>query len=154
MKTRFNWLLLTALCCILSLESTAQFVLKINASNTIDSIAYLRTNLFDEKNYIPKDTIKLYKSSITIKNTKSIVGGIYYLYFPKSKQKVQFILEDQDTVRLSINGNDYLQSATINLNKNTALLGYQRLEKALSHYDSSMKAICLLVQMGNLEWVG
>lgn len=115
----------------------AQFVLKINASNTIDSVAYLRTSLFDEKNYIPKDTIKLYKSTITIKNTKSIVGGIYFLYFPKSKQKIQFILEDQDTVRLTISGNDYLQSASITLNKNTAFLGYQRLEKALSHYDSS-----------------
>jgi hypothetical protein len=92
MKTRFKWLLLTGLFCILTIQGSAQFVLKINASNTIDSIAYLRTNLFDEKNYIPKDTIKLYKSTITIKSTKSIVGGIYYLYFPKSKQKIQFIL--------------------------------------------------------------
>jgi hypothetical protein len=106
MKTRFNWLLLTVLFCVLSIRGAAQFVLKINASNTIDSIAYLRTNLFDDKNYIPKDTIKLYKSSITIKNTKSIVGGMYFLYFPKSKQKIQFILEDQDTVRLTISGND------------------------------------------------
>lgn len=137
MKTTVNWLLLTILFIVLSIPGSAQFVLKINASNTQDSIAYLRTNLFDEKNYIPKDTIKLYKSPITIKNTKSIVGGMYYLYFPKSKQKIQFILEDQDSVRLTISGNDYLQSATINLNKNTSLLGYQRLEKALSHYDSS-----------------
>ena len=137
MRTTFIWLLLTGLCCTVTFTSAAQFVLKINASNTIDSIAYLRTNLFDEKNYIPKDTIKLYKSNITIKNTKSIVGGMYYLYFPKSKQKIHFILEDQDTVRLTISGNDYLQSASINLNKNTTLLAYLRLEKALSHYDSS-----------------
>jgi hypothetical protein len=72
MKTTFNWLLLTVLFCVLSTHGAAQFVLKINATNTIDSIAYLRTNLFDEKNYIPKDTIKLYKSTITTKNTKSI----------------------------------------------------------------------------------
>jgi len=137
MKTWSNLLLFTVLFCVLSIRGAAQFVLKINASNTIDSIAYLRTNLFDEKNYIPKDTIKLDKSSITIKNTKSIVGGMYFLYFPKSKQKIQFILEDQDTVRLTINGNDYLENSTINLNKNNTLLAYQRLEKSLSHYDSS-----------------
>jgi len=137
MKTWSKLLLFTVLFCVLSIRGAAQFVLKINASNTIDSIAYLRTNLFDDKNYIPKDTIKLYKSSITIKNTKSIVGGMYFLYFPKSKQKIQFILEDQDTVRLIINGKDYLENSTINLNKNMVLLTYQRLEKSLSHYDSS-----------------
>ncbi len=137
MKTTFKRLLFIGLLLFLSFKGIAQFVLKINASNTIDSVAYLRASLFDDKNYIPKDTIKLFKSSNTIKNTKSIVGGIYFLYFPKSKQKIQFVLEDQDTVRLTISGNDYLQTASINLTKNNILLGYQRLEKGLSHYDSS-----------------
>ncbi len=137
MKMTFKRLLFIGLLLFLSFKGIAQFVLKINASNTIDTVAYLRASLFDDKNYIPKDTIKLYKSPITIKNTKSIVGGIYFLYFPKTKQKIQFILEDQDTVSLTISGNDYLQTATINLEKNKSLLNYQRLEKALSHYDSN-----------------
>ncbi len=137
MKTPFKKLLFIGLLIFLSFKGTAQFVLKINASNTIDSIAYLRASLFDDKNYIPKDTIKLFKPSNTIRNTKSIVGGIYYIYFPKSKQKIQFILEDQDTVRLTLSGNDYLQTATINTFKNNSFLNYQRLEKALSFYDSS-----------------
>lgn len=137
MKTTFKRLLFIGLLLFLSSKGIAQYVLKINASNTIDSIAYLRASLFDDKNYIPKDTIKLFKSSITIKNTKSIVGGIYFIYFPKTKQKLQLILEDQDTVRLSISGNDYLQTATINTAKNNSFLNYQKLEKALSHYDSS-----------------
>ena len=137
MKTTFKRLLFIGLLLFLSFKGIAQFVLKINASNTIDSVAYLRASLFDDKNYIPKDTIKLYKSPTTIKNTKSIVGGIYFLYFPKTKQKIQFILEDQDTVRLTISGNDYLQPASINTAKNNSFLNYQRLEKSLTHFDSS-----------------
>lgn len=126
--------------CLFPFFSKAQFVLKVKAINTTDSIAYLRASLFDDKNFIPKDTINLKKSINTIRNTKSIVGGIYYLYFPKSKQKIQFILEDKDTVLLEINGLDYLQTAKINTTKNKILLDYQRLERSLSRYDSSYAA--------------
>ena len=126
--------------CLFPFFSKAQFVLKVKAINTTDSIAYLRASLFDDKNFIPKDTINLKKPIYTIRNTKSIVGGIYYLYFPKTKQKIHFILEDKDTVLLEINGLDYLQTAKINTTKNKILLNYQRLERSLSRYDSSYAA--------------
>lgn len=112
-------------------------MLKVSGKNLPDSVAYLRTSLFDDKNFIPKDTILFSKGTKTIKNTKSIVGGIYYLYFPKTKQKIQFILEDKDTVQIQINGADYLTNTKINKGKNNVLLNYQRLEQTLSKYDSS-----------------
>lgn len=123
--------------CIIPLFSKAQFVLKVKANNVQDSIAYFRASLFDDKNYIPKDTIKLRSTGTSIINTKSIVGGIYFLYFPKTKQNIKFILEDKDTVLLVINGTDYVQSTTTNLLKNKRFLAYQQLEKSLSHYDTS-----------------
>ncbi len=122
---------------LLPLVTKGQFVLKVKATNTSDSIGYFRTSLFDERNFIPKDTLDLTKPIQTIRNTKSIVGGIYFIYFPKSKQKIQFILEDKDTVLLEIKGSDYLNTATINTTKNKVFLDYQRLERSLSTYDSS-----------------
>lgn len=129
-----------ALICLLPIISKAQFVLKVSGTNLPDSVAFLRTTLFDDKNYIPKDTIFFSKGTKTIKNTKSIVGGIYFLYFPKSKQKIQFILEDKDTVQIQINGADYVTNSKINKTKNNVLLNYQQLEKRLSNYDSSYAA--------------
>lgn len=122
---------------LLPLLLKAQFVLKVKATNTTDSIAYFRSSLFDDKNFIPKDTLDLKKPVQTIRNTKSIVGGIYYLFFPKTKQKIQFVLEDNDTVMLEINGTDYLKSAKINKLKNNVFLDYQKLELDLSNIDSS-----------------
>ena len=115
-----------ALICLLPIISKAQFVLKVTGTKLPDSVAYLRTSLFDDKNFIPKDTILLAKGTKTIKNTKSIVGGIYYLYFPKTKQKIEFILEDNDTVQIQISGADYLENTKINKTKNNVLLSYQR----------------------------
>ena len=69
----------------------AQYQIKIKSIRTTDSVAYFRGAVFDDKNFLAKDTIPLYKGSFTIKYAKSIVGGVYYLYFPKSKQKVYFI---------------------------------------------------------------
>ena len=115
----------------------AQFQLKIKVKNAIDSVAYFRSTIFDEKNFIPKDTFDLRKKSILYNNTKSIVGGIYFLYFPKSKQKLSFILEDNDTTSIEIDGPDYLNNSKINKNKNQILFNYQRLETELAHFDSS-----------------
>ncbi len=126
-----------ALICLLPIISKAQFVLKVTGTNLPDSVAYLRTSLFDDKNFIPKDTIIFSKGGKTIRNTKSIVGGIYFLYFPKTKQKIQFILEDKDTVSIALSGKNYLDQVKINKTKNNVLLNYQRLEQALSIYDSS-----------------
>ena len=115
----------------------AQFQVKIKATNTIDSIAYLRASIFDEKNYIPKDTIQLKKGITVVKNDKSVFGGIYYLYFPSSKQKISFIAENKDTINLIINGPDYINNSTINGLNNKLFLQYQQLEKSLAHFDST-----------------
>lgn len=132
--------ILILLLVLVPFITNAQFLLKVKATNTTDSIGYLRTSLFDEKNFIPKDTLDLRKPVQTVRNTKSIVGGIYFIYFPKSKQKIQFILEDKDTTTLEISGLNYLETAKINKLKNNVLLSYQRLEKALSNYDSNYAA--------------
>ncbi len=77
----------------------AQYQIKIKAIRTADSVAYFRGAVFDDKNFLAKDTIPLYKGNFTIKYTKSIVGGVYYFYFPKSKQKIYFIIEDRDSIQ-------------------------------------------------------
>lgn len=115
----------------------AQFQFKIKVKNVLDTVAYFRSTIFDEKNYVPKDTFDLRKKANTFNNTKSIVGGIYYLYFPNSKQKISFIVEDNDTTTLEIDGPDYLNHSKINKNKNQILLNYQRVEFSLAHYDTS-----------------
>jgi hypothetical protein len=125
-------------CIFLSMGSlNAQFQVKIKTTNIKDSVAYLRATIFDDKNFIPKDTIDLRKGSALIKNTKSVFGGIYYLYFPASKQKISFIAENKDTINISIQGADYLSGTTINSLKNNSFLQYQVLEKSLSHFDST-----------------
>ena len=60
----------------------AQYQIKIKAINTLDSIIYFRGTVFDEKNFIPKDTVNLTKGTYTISSKKPIIGGIYYFYFP------------------------------------------------------------------------
>jgi hypothetical protein len=117
--------------------SHAQFELKVKSNNTYDSIAYLRGVVFDDKNFIPKDTIKLYKGFNTVKYSKSIVGGIYFLYFPKSKQKLFLTLENNDKISLALSDSNYLQSVTSNNVKNDSFFAYQKLEKTLSFFDSA-----------------
>ncbi len=114
----------------------AQFYLKLKSTNTIDSIAYLRAVIFDDKNFIPKDTLELYKGMNVVKNIKPIVGGIYFLYFPKSKQKVYLTIENKDSLLISISDSIYLNSIHINSSKNDSFFVYQRLEKHLSNIDS------------------
>ena len=108
--------------------ANAQFELKVSSKNTYDSIAYLRGVVFDDKNYIPKDTLELYKGINTVKNSKSIVGGIYFLYFPKSKQKIYLTIENNDKINLSISDSNYLKSVRSNSLKNDSFFAYQRLE--------------------------
>jgi hypothetical protein len=118
-------------------SSNAQFELKVSSKNTYDSIAYLRGVVFDDKNYIPKDTLELYKGINTVKNSKSIVGGIYFLYFPKSKQKIYLTIENNDKINLSISDSNYLKSVRSNSLKNDSFFAYQRLEYSFTKIDSS-----------------
>ncbi len=123
--------------------SFAQFKLRIKIKNPKDSIAFFRTCLFDDKNYIPKDTLNLKKSSFFINNKKSIVGGIYFLYFPKSKEKIYLSFRDQDSTRLELDGTDYIGLAKASDKKNQKFIEYQRLEKSFhvidSLYDAEIK---------------
>lgn len=122
----------------------SQFKVKIIAHQTPDSIAYLRASLFDDKNYVPKDTLQLYGKHTQSINNKSIIGGLYFLYFPKTKQRIYFILENKDTITIRISGNDYINTAkTYNL-KNNILFNYQRVEYAYATYDSSYAKAILL----------
>lgn len=132
-----KWLLLFLLFPVLV---HAQYQIKIKAVNTIDSIAFFRGTVFDDKNYIPKDTIKLYKGNYTVAAKKPIIGGIYFLYFPKSKQKVFFSIENKDSIKIEIRGLNYLDSIKFSNKANQQFIEYQLLEKKLSNYDSMYAA--------------
>ena len=134
---RKKWLLLFLLFPALV---HAQYQIKIKATNTADSIAYFRGTVFDDKNYIPKDTIKLYKGNYTVAAKKPIIGGIYFLYFPKSKQKVFFVLENLDSIKIEIRGTNYLDSTKFSNKANQQFIEYQLLEKKLSNYDTMYAA--------------
>ena len=134
---RKKWLLLFLLFPALV---HAQYQIKIKATNTADSIAYFRGTVFDDKNYIPKDTIKLYKGNYTVAAKKPIIGGIYFLYFPKSKQKVFFSIENKDSIKIEIRGLNYLDSIKFSNKANQQFIEYQLLEKKLSNYDSMYAA--------------
>jgi hypothetical protein len=115
----------------------AQFQVIIKAKGVADSIAFFRASIYDDKNYIPKDTIRFKNGTASIKNAKSVIGGIYFLYFPATKQKISFVAKNQDNIILNIDGNDYIQNTTINGQENQFFLQYQQLEKSLAHFDSS-----------------
>lgn len=117
--------------------TAAQYQLTVKSKNTKDSIAFLRGVVFDDKNYIPKDTLKLYKGLATAKYSKSIVGGIYFLYFPESKKKLFITLEDNDKIELSLTDDNYLSTVHTNSVKNDSFFSYQRLETALSNIDTA-----------------
>ena len=84
--------------------SNAQYQIKIKAVNILDTVVYFRGTVFDEKNFIPKDTINLSKGSFTLSAKKPILGGIYFFYFPKSKTKIYFSLENKDSLKVEISG--------------------------------------------------
>ena len=120
---------------LLSLK--AQFQVIIKAKGVADSVAFFRASIFDEKNYIPKDTIRFKNGTASIKNAKSVIGGIYFLYFPATKQKISFVAKNQDNIILNIDGNEYIQNTIINGVENQYFLKYQQLEKSLAHFDST-----------------
>ncbi len=120
---------------LLSLK--AQFQVIIKGKGVADSVAFFRASIFDDKNYIPKDTIRFKNGTASIKNAKSVIGGIYFLYFPATKQKISFVAQNQDNIILNIDGNDYIQNTTINGVENQYFLKYQQLEKSLAHFDST-----------------
>ena len=109
----------------------AQAQFKITISRTKDPI-YFRGALFDEKNYITKDTVR----SSVLSSKTPIKGGIYYLQFAPSKVRIYFNIENNDKFALTFSGPNYLSSARSSDPKNEVFLNYQRLEKSFSVIDS------------------
>ncbi len=128
--------LLAILTISITFHAHAQYQIKLKASHIKDTVAYFRGVVFDEKNFLAKDTINLTKGLSTIKWKKPIIGGVYYFYFPVTKQKLYFILENKDSLQFEIKGDNYLDSVTTNKVKNKNFIEYQILEKKLSNYDS------------------
>ena len=122
--------------CVITTQASAQYQIKIKANHIKDSVAYFRGVVFDDKNFLAKDTVSLKNGLSTIKWKKPIVGGIYYLYFPVTKQKVYFVLENKDSIQFELNGENYLDSIVTNKAKNKIFIEYQLLERKLSNLDS------------------
>ena len=118
-----------ALLLFFPLFTQAQF--KITVSRSKDPI-YFRGTLFDEKNFLAKDTLR---SSILSSKTP-IKGGIYYLQFAPSKERIYFNIENNDKFALTFAGPAYLASAHSSDPKHEEILNYQRLEKSFSVIDS------------------
>ncbi|MFD3274867.1 hypothetical protein [Aquirufa echingensis] len=124
--TLFFFLLLLSAC----LQAQYKINLQINAPK--DSIAYLRGVVFDDKNYFPKDTIRIKKNVVILQSKKPIVGGMYYVQLDKSKQRFYFILENNDNLSLEIRGGEIHS----NNPRNQVYFQYQKLAKSFEVIDS------------------
>ena len=118
-----------ALLLFIPLFTQAQF--KITVSRTKDPV-YFRGTLFDEKNFLAKDTVR----GTLLTSKTPIKGGIYYLQFAPSKERIYFNIENNDKFALTFSGPAYLASAHSSDPKNEVFLNYQRLEKSFSVIDS------------------
>ena len=119
------------IACLLFIPFFAQAQFKITVSRTKDPV-YFRGTLFDEKNFLAKDTVR---ASVLTSKTP-IKGGIYYLQFAPSKERIYFNIENNDQFALTFSGPAYLASAHSSDPKNEVFLNYQRLEKSFSVIDS------------------
>lgn len=118
-----------ALLLFIPLFTQAQF--KITVSRTKDPV-YFRGTLFDEKNYLAKDTVR----GTLLTSKTPIKGGIYYLQFAPSKERIYFNIENNDQFALTFSGPAYVASAHSSDPKNEVFLNYQRLEKSFAVIDS------------------
>ena len=96
---------------IFALFTLAQF--KITVSRTKNPI-YFRGTLFDEKNFLAKDTVR----GTLLTSKTPIKGGIYYLQFAPSKERIYFNIENNDQFALTFSGPAYLAAAHSSDSKN------------------------------------
>jgi hypothetical protein len=96
---------------IFALFTQAQF--KITVSRTKNPI-YFRGTLFDEKNFLAKDTVR----GTLLTSKTPIKGGIYYLQFAPSKERIYFNIENNDQFALTFSGPAYLAAAHSSDSKN------------------------------------
>jgi thiol-disulfide isomerase/thioredoxin len=119
----------TVFLLFLPLFTQAQF--KISASRSKEPM-YFRGTLFDEKNFLAKDTVR----GTLLTSKTPIKGGIYYLQFAPNKDRIYFNIENNDSFSLTFSGPSYLAKAHSSDPKNEVFLNYQRLEKTFSVIDS------------------
>ena len=109
--------------------ANAQF--KVSVSRSKEPM-YFRGTLFDEKNFLAKDTVR----GTLLTSKTPIKGGIYYLQFAPNKERIYFNIENNDSFSLTFSGPSYLAKAHSSDPKNEVFLNYQRLEKTFSVIDS------------------
>jgi thiol-disulfide isomerase/thioredoxin len=119
----------TVFLLFLPLFTQAQF--KISVSRSKEPM-YFRGTLFDEKNFLAKDTVR----GTLLTSKTPIKGGIYYLQFATNKERIYFNIENNDSFSLTFSGPSYLAKAHSSDPKNEVFLNYQRLEKTFSVIDS------------------
>jgi thiol-disulfide isomerase/thioredoxin len=124
---------LLALLLFIPLFAQAQFKVTVSKSN---APVYFRGTLFDDKNYLAKDTL----TGTVLSSTTPIKGGIYYLQFSSTKERIYFTIENKEQFSLTFSGPDVLATAHSSDSKNEVFLNYQRLEKSYTHLDSSYQA--------------
>jgi thiol-disulfide isomerase/thioredoxin len=107
----------------------AQF--KISVSRSKEPM-YFRGTLFDEKNFLAKDTVR----GTLLTSKTPIKGGIYYLQFAPNKERIYFNIENNDSFSLTFSGPSFLAKARSSDPKNEVFLNYQRLEKTFAVIDS------------------
>jgi thiol-disulfide isomerase/thioredoxin len=110
----------------------AQAQYKITLSPSKEPV-YFRGTLFDDKNFLAKDTL----TGTVLSSTTPIKGGIYYLQFPSTKERIYFTIENKEQFSLTFSGPDVLATAHSSDPKNEVFLNYQRLEKSYAHIDSA-----------------
>ena len=93
---------------------------------------YFRGTLFDEKNFLAKDTVR----GTLLTSKTPIKGGIYYLQFAPNKERIYFNIENNDSFSLTFFGPSFLAKAHSSDPKNEVFLNYQRLEKTFAVIDS------------------
>lgn len=136
-KTNTLKLLLFIFLLTINVKLFAQYQIKLNVSNITETSVQIRGVLFDDKNYLAKDTLDFAKKQFNSSSKTAIIGGLYYLYFPVSKTKIYFALENKDTIAINISGKDYLASVKSNKVRNNVFFDYQRLEQSYNWLDSA-----------------
>ena len=141
MKRNYNTntikLLILIFLLTINVKLFAQYQIKLNVSNITETSVQIRGVLFDDKNYLAKDTLNFAKKQFISSSKTAIIGGLYYLYFPISKTKIYFALENKDTIAINISGKDYLASVKSNKVRNNVFFDYQRLERSYNWLDSA-----------------
>lgn len=123
------------------LSIKAQYQINISYINHKDSSVQFRLSTFDEKLYIPKDTVQILRNKAKFSAATPVFGGIYTIYLPKSGKKIHLCIENKDIINLRINGENLQDSITTTDLKNKIFLQYQKIEQHFAYLDSQYNEI-------------